>query len=280
MTPSSSSVLGGGSLVLTGTEFAASGNEVNLGGTECVITAESETEISCTIPDHTPGQYDVELSVPGKGFADTSQIGDFTFTLKITGVSPNSGSILGGTTVTIPGEGFGTNSSLVKVTFGSSSECEIITLIDEQIECVTKQVLQTHTISNQGIHPEVGTGYQWIPLEKDIMVGETVCFWWSVPDAVEGKKFTVYQTASDDEDDDDYDGSGFHAGPPTPKGSYCFTFKAPGTYYYSNKAIKDGTKIIYMKGTINVKNDSIAENVDVMVGDYKALHDMSETGRK
>ncbi|XP_072025340.1 fibrocystin-L-like [Amphiura filiformis] len=275
MAPSSSSVLGGGSLELTGTGFATSGNKVTLSGIECVITAETATQINCNIPAHTPGQYNIELSVPGKGFADTSQVGKFTFKLKVTGVSPDTGSVLGGTMVTISGEGFGTNSSLVKVKFGSA-ECEITTpLTGEQIVCVTKRALQKHRISNQGIHEEFGIGYRWNPDEIGIMVGETVCWWWSVPAAVVGKNFTVYQTAC--ADDDVYDGVGFNAGRPTPKGSYCFTFNGPGTFYYSSEAIEVGMGELYMKGTINVKDNGIAEKVDVMVGDYSVEHDMSQT---
>ena len=64
-------LLGGGNLVLTGSDFAAIGNTVTIGGKACVVTAESATEITCTLPAHSPGQYDIELNVPVKGFATT-----------------------------------------------------------------------------------------------------------------------------------------------------------------------------------------------------------------
>ena len=64
-------LLGGGNLVLTGTEFASNGNTVTIGDKACNVTAQSATEITCTVPAHSPGLYDIELTVPGKGFATT-----------------------------------------------------------------------------------------------------------------------------------------------------------------------------------------------------------------
>ena len=61
-----------------------------------------------------------------------------------------------------------------------------------------------------------GVGYRYDPPEIDIAVGDTVRWWWGVPDAVTGVSFTIQQTAS--EDDVTYDGIGFHAGPPTAQG--------------------------------------------------------------
>ena len=80
-----------------------------------------------------------------------SEIGQFTYLLKLTEMTPLSGSIFGGTTVTLRGNGFGTDSDMVKVKMGNRS-CEVNTVTDEQIECVTTDARRQHTIDNQGRH--------------------------------------------------------------------------------------------------------------------------------
>ena len=68
-------------------------------------------------------------------------------------VSPNHGSLLGGTCVAIAGEGFGNDTSLVKVTIGNAP-CEVKTVTDTEITCVTQRSCggRTVDIDNYGPH--------------------------------------------------------------------------------------------------------------------------------
>lgn len=65
---------------------------------------------------------------------------------------PKDVSLHGDSLITIKGQGFGTNSSDVKVEFGDIA-CEIQTLSDNQIECLTKPPISIFYVDNQGEHP-------------------------------------------------------------------------------------------------------------------------------
>ena len=103
---SPSSGQGGAVLTISGTRFAASGNTVTIGGSACVISAQSATKIVCAVPQRTGGTFDVQLRSPTVGLATPKP---FTFDVGITDVQPRAGSMYGGTLVTITGFGFATD---------------------------------------------------------------------------------------------------------------------------------------------------------------------------
>jgi hypothetical protein len=107
LSPSSGSTAGGTSVTITGTNFT-NASAVTFGTTSASFTVVSSTTIQATTPAHTAGTVDVTIATPG-GTAATQ----FTYVAPaVTGLSPNSGSIAGGYTVTITGTGF-TNASAV-----------------------------------------------------------------------------------------------------------------------------------------------------------------------
>ncbi len=63
--------IGGGNLVITGSGFGSSGATVNLGDAECEVLSQSNTQINCSLPPNEPGDYDIEVSVVDRGYADT-----------------------------------------------------------------------------------------------------------------------------------------------------------------------------------------------------------------
>ena len=63
--------IGGGDLVISGTGFGDVGAVVSLGDAVCEVKGHTDTEITCTIPEHAPGTFYVELTVTDKGFAET-----------------------------------------------------------------------------------------------------------------------------------------------------------------------------------------------------------------
>ena len=64
----------------------------------------------------------------------------FTYKLRVTKLTPCSGSLLGGTEVTIIGEGFGENSIVVKVTSVSGQNCRVTSVSSTTIKCLTAAV--------------------------------------------------------------------------------------------------------------------------------------------
>ncbi|XP_071828580.1 fibrocystin-L-like isoform X3 [Apostichopus japonicus] len=269
MSPSNSSVLGGENLTLSGSGFGTSGAEVTIGGNECDILSQDDSEIVCTIPANRPGSFPIQLTVGVKGFADVDAIDKFSYVLTLSGISPAHGSTNGGTLLSIHGEGFGTDTSEVSVDL-EGYPCSVQSLTNEEITCLTESPSRTHEVQNDGKHETYGVGYQWNPQVLNIQAGDTVAWEWAVPTYVVGIKYTVQQTAN--ADSNTYDGTGFYAGSATNIGSYSYTFSAPGTYYYSSGPV-DNDQTLYMQGIVHVSAGvGQARQLDVMVGNYSALH--------
>eukprot|EP00361_Fabrea_salina_P003869 CAMPEP_0202427040 /NCGR_PEP_ID=MMETSP1345-20130828/1320_1 /ASSEMBLY_ACC=CAM_ASM_000843 /TAXON_ID=342563 /ORGANISM="Fabrea Fabrea salina" /LENGTH=3382 /DNA_ID=CAMNT_0049037631 /DNA_START=76 /DNA_END=10221 /DNA_ORIENTATION=+ len=79
---------------------------VKLGDLICYVTSASETEVKCNLNGGNGGDYDLEVTVEGKGKVVHSS--KFTLLFEISSVSPSSGSIYGSTELTIKGKGFST----------------------------------------------------------------------------------------------------------------------------------------------------------------------------
>ena len=71
--------------------------------------------------------------------------------LTVTNVYPLSGSLQGGTRLTISGLGFGSNSSKVEVEVGDVS-CDIETVTNTQIVCLIAAAGKVHSVTNLGTH--------------------------------------------------------------------------------------------------------------------------------
>ncbi|XP_068236296.1 fibrocystin-L-like [Palaemon carinicauda] len=71
---------GGTTLTINGTGFAASGNEVSIGGSECKIKSETTNKIICVTEAHeSPGKYIVQVAVPNTGIATTDENAEFFY---------------------------------------------------------------------------------------------------------------------------------------------------------------------------------------------------------
>merc|ERR1712110_1401242 len=97
-----------GSIILTisGTGFTDDVDDfsIDIGDRGCEVSDASATSITCTLENGPAGDLDVNMWVKSKGKAQ----GDVTFTLSLSIVdfNPKSGSVGGGTTLTIEGTGF------------------------------------------------------------------------------------------------------------------------------------------------------------------------------
>jgi hypothetical protein len=98
---------GGTAVTITGTGFSQA-TAVDFGGLAAAqFTVTSDTSISAVTATHAGGTIDVTVTSPG-GTSATSPADQFTFvpTPSISGLSPSSGPVTGGTPVTISGSGF------------------------------------------------------------------------------------------------------------------------------------------------------------------------------
>ena len=121
ISPSEGPASGGTSVTITGSNFA-SGATVDFGtNTATNVTVNSSTSLTATAPAGS-GTVDVTVTTVG-GTSATGSADQYTYVAAptVTGVSPSSGPLAGGTTVTVSGSGFMVNSSSVvaAVYFGS-----------------------------------------------------------------------------------------------------------------------------------------------------------------
>ncbi len=107
VSPNTGSTAGGTSVTITGTNLTGA-TGVNFGATAATnFVVNSPTSITATSPAEAAGTVDVRVTTPG-GTSATSSADQFSYlgqssTPTVTGVSPNSGSTAGGTSVTITG---------------------------------------------------------------------------------------------------------------------------------------------------------------------------------
>lgn len=71
--------------------------------------------------------------------------------MTVTDIYPTQGSLYGGSLVTVFGKGFGTNASLVDISFGDY-KCQIQDIADTELTCLTSSTAKTHVVTNQGSH--------------------------------------------------------------------------------------------------------------------------------
>lgn len=106
VSPTAGALAGGGTLTLTGTGFV-SGLTVTVGGASCTSpTRVSATQATCTLPSRTAGTYSVVLTNSDSQSATLTNAYTYQAAPTISGISPISGSITGGNTLTINGTGF------------------------------------------------------------------------------------------------------------------------------------------------------------------------------
>ena len=115
ISPNNGSKGGGASVAITGTGFLA-GAMVTFGGTPATgVTVVSATSITATTPAHAPGTANVVVTNTDTQSGTCSGCYTFNPPPTLVSISPNSGSTVGGTAITITGTGFFTGAT---VTFG------------------------------------------------------------------------------------------------------------------------------------------------------------------
>ena len=167
-------------------------------GNDCSIVAWNDTEIQCTLPANPDGDCEAVIEIPGNGFAGINQVSPISYRFRVTDLSPKMGSLIGGTQLTITGEGFPSPDSCSDITIrmGESYTCEVKECANDYLICETRRVTEIKYIRNQGVHPTYGFGYKWSPTMTKVHPGDKVVWQWSLGSASDDKGINVFQTTN------------------------------------------------------------------------------------
>ncbi len=131
--PSSGPLSGGVSVTITGANFTGA-TGVTIGGTAATsLTVVSDTSITCTTPAGSAGAASVLVTTPdGTNAANT--LYTYVAAPTVSGVSPSSGPISGGTSVTVTGANF---TGATGVTIGGVAATSVTVVSSTSITCTT-----------------------------------------------------------------------------------------------------------------------------------------------
>jgi len=104
------SIVGATAITITGSGFSPrpSQNEVMIGGSQCSVIRSNDTFVECIIPlaEGSAGTFAPSVKVLNKGFALNPRSLHHTILMVIDSLTPTSGSLYGGMTLTLTGSGF------------------------------------------------------------------------------------------------------------------------------------------------------------------------------
>ena len=130
-------IVGTTNLTITGTNFGSNVSNlwVTVGSAPCTIQAVTSTEVTCTLGPLPRGPHSVSFSVNGVGLATiASGFSSLQSPRIINSVTPATGGVNGGTLLTIKGNGFHVDSTVVTV---ADRACVVSSVTIDTIECST-----------------------------------------------------------------------------------------------------------------------------------------------
>ncbi|XP_056273684.1 fibrocystin-L-like [Pseudoliparis swirei] len=273
LSPRTTTVIGREVLTVQGSNLGGRDDDggVFVGGKECETVQWAAATVTCRLPVLPPGTHKVDVRLGDSG---NPQISDgvkatIEYILEVYSVSPQLGSLMGGTMLTVAGSGFSNNASDNKISIGGA-ECEVTAASDNELQCVLQSEEKTLTVTNQGSHRTYGLGYAWDPNSLTVLVGDTVKWRWEAP-VFQGTAYGVLSVSSPSETT--YDGGPLYSGDTnTPRGFFVYRFTAPGVYYYSSGFI-DGANLRSLQGVVKVEaREERSSLVSVSVGGVEARH--------
>ncbi|MCZ2108968.1 MAG: IPT/TIG domain-containing protein [Dehalococcoidia bacterium] len=154
VTPASGSVLGGTLITITGSGFTGA-SAVTIGGTAATnVSVTSDTTITAVTPAHAAGLANIVVVAPGGTGTGTNMYTYVTLVSPlILSVSPNSGTTLGGTSITITGSSF---TGTTGVTIGGAAATSFSVASDTTIIATTPA--HTAGLANIVVVTPGGTG--------------------------------------------------------------------------------------------------------------------------
>jgi hypothetical protein len=185
--------MSGGQLTIVGTLFTTSSIVVLIGTTSATVVNSSTTQIVATLPSLAPGLYPVFVST-ANGYARPSFQIEYRFYVQA--ISPQVGSLYGGTDVYVQGEGFD-NSTTVNFTSNSIEiPCNVLSVQSTQIHCQTTSAAPQVNITSNGVDPTYGAGFAWSPQYATVQQGAIVTWQWGSSALLSSINYKVQQVAN------------------------------------------------------------------------------------
>ena len=134
VSPNTGSTGGGTSVTITGTNFVT-GATVTFGSNAATnVVVLSSTQLTATTPTGTAGGVTVTVTNPGVAGGSLTNAYSYVVVPTVTSISPNSGPMAGGTSVTIAGTNFAAGAT---VTFGGNAATNVVVVSGTQITATT-----------------------------------------------------------------------------------------------------------------------------------------------
>lgn len=149
LSPKNVSVVGGTTITISGSGFlnGAELPKITVDDTDCIYVSHTSTQIQCITPSLGVGERKVSVSMTGRGSAYSM----IYYYLHVYDINPKCGSLVGGSSLTITGEGFGDNKTRAAV-FVGDHPCHVNTLSDNEITCTTTSASKTVHLDNSAAH--------------------------------------------------------------------------------------------------------------------------------
>ena len=126
-------------ITIVGSGFGVVQNQirVTIGGQSCSVLSLTNTNILCNLPNLDIGAQNVVVNLQGIGNAIQASPLSVTGQAAVKSISPSSGSVYGGTLVTISGNGFSrVDNTIVKI---GSASCVVQSVSLSTVTCLTSQ---------------------------------------------------------------------------------------------------------------------------------------------
>ncbi|CAF3431137.1 unnamed protein product [Rotaria sp. Silwood1] len=186
----------GGQLTINGTNFGTSSVSVFIGTIKATVISISSTQVLAILPSLAPGIYPMKVSTIN-GYA--RPLVQIEYRFYIQNISPQIGSLYGGTDVYIQGEGFD-DSSVVTFTDDNNNNnnkpCTIVSIESNQIHCQTISAISRVIITSDGIDPIYGSGFAWSPQYLTVQQGTIVEWQWNTSTLLSTLAYKVQQVAN------------------------------------------------------------------------------------
>ncbi|CAF1377186.1 unnamed protein product, partial [Adineta steineri] len=248
ITSLSSSVVrvAGEQLTIIGTLFGTNSISVLIGNSTATIVSSSNTQIVVILPSLPAGIYPVYVSTIN-GYARPSTQIEYRFYVQ--SVSPQVGSLYGGTDVYVQGQGFDNSTTVNFTNDASEIPCNVVSVQSTQIHCVTTAAAPQLIITSNGIDPINGAGFAWLPQYATVQQGANVTWQWGLSALLSSITYKVQQLPNG------YAtnalSGGFDSGNASTSGSFSYQFLTLGNYYYWSTPV-DSTGLISLRGVITV----------------------------
>ncbi|CAM4971603.1 unnamed protein product [Rotaria socialis] len=233
--------MNGGLLNITGVGFGNSSVSVYVGSRIVSVLSSSSNQILVNLNSLSPGLYPVTVNTP-TGFARPLVYIEYRF--HVQNISPQVGSLYGGTDISVEGEGFD-NSTVVRFRDQDNRilPCSIVSMQSTYINCQTTSLVSQVTITANGVD------FVWSPSRQTVQQGTMVTWQWNSSTRPSRLTYKVLQVENVYSSQPVADG--FDSGSATASGSFSYQFHTIGTYYYLSPDVdyRGGTSI---RGIIDV----------------------------